>query len=155
VINYVQKTHGVLILTMFFEAPYREAIPGQWIRSWNGVVWHHGIVVEPSLDPVTNTWSIMVAHTTLRHGRVVVTPLDGFGHRIEIVAQPNSLRHQQLILATAYANIGKPYALLNSNCEHFASHCYKHKAESRQVQNAVVVLGLAGTAALVMNSSRS
>jgi Lecithin retinol acyltransferase len=142
---------------MFFEAPYREAIPGQWIRSWNGVVYHHGIVAAPSLDPTTNTWSIMVTHTTLRHGRVVVTTLDEFceGRPIDIVAQPASFQHQQVILATANANLGTHYALLNSNCEHFASHCYTHKAESRQLQGAAVVLGLVGAAALVMNSSRS
>ena len=74
---------------------------------------------------------------------------------MKIVAQPASVQHQQVILATANANLGTQYALLNSNCEHFASHCYTHKVESRQLQSAAVVLGLVGAAALVMNSSRS
>jgi hypothetical protein len=138
---------------MFFENPYREAIPGQWIRCWNGLVYHHGIVTASSLDPATNTWSIMVTHTTLRDGGVVVTTLDEFceGRPIEIVARPASVQHQQLILATALANVGKPYALVNRNCEHFTSHCYTHKAESRQIQTPAAALGLVGAAALVMN----
>ncbi len=142
---------------MFFEYPCREVIPGQWIKSWNGVVHHHGIVTGSWLDPATNNWCIMVTHTTLRHGGVVVTTLDEFceGRPIDIVAQPASVEHQQLILATANANIGKPYALLNCNCEHFASFCYTQEAESRQVQSAAVALGLVSAAALVMSSSRS
>lgn len=141
---------------MFFENPYREAIPGQWIKNWTGTVFHHGIVSGFWLNPATNKWSIMVTHTTMRHGRVENTTLDEFGYRtVEIVAQPASIAHQEMILATAQVNVGKPYAVLNMNCEHFASHCHTHKAESRQVKDIVVLLGLVGAAALVVKSMRT
>jgi hypothetical protein len=110
---------------IYFERPLRQATPGQWIRSWNGMVWHHGIVTGVWLNPATNVWQIVVTHAIPNAG-VVATTLEGFceGRLIEIVAQPLSEEHQRLILKTAQANLGKSYTLFNQNCEHFASGGY-------------------------------
>ena len=139
---------------MFFINPYRQAILGQWVRSLNGLVWHHGVVTGFWLNPATNIWNILVTHTIPNQG-VIVTTLDSFceGRPVEIVAEPLSSAHQQLIVQTAQSNVGKPYVLFSQNCEHFASFCYLQKAESRQLQGAFAVAGLVAVAALAMNST--
>ena len=141
---------------MYVENPLRQVILGHWVRTLHGFVWHHGIVTGFWLNPADNAWHIMVTHATPNSG-VFTTTLDEFckGTPVEIVAQPLSAEHQRSILITAQANLGKPYALFNLNCEHFASFCYSLRAESRQLQSAVGLLSLVAATALIMNSARS
>ena len=74
---------------VFFDFPCRQARLGQWIRTWNGFVWHHGIVSGCCVNPASNMWSVVVTHTIQHHG-VVSTSLEEFcqGRHIEIVEQP-------------------------------------------------------------------
>jgi hypothetical protein len=141
---------------IFFDNPFRLVVLGQWIKTWNGIVYHHGIVTGFWLNPAINRWSVVVTHATQNQG-VGATTLEEFcqGRPVEIVAQPSSQEHQQMILATAKVNIGKAYHLVNANCEHFASYCYTHKSESRQLQGHIVALGLIASAALMFNTDRS
>ena len=141
----------------FVANPYQEAFSGQWIKTTNEGVQHHGIITAPYLNPATNTWTLLVAHTTWADG-VHVSVLDDFrgGRPIALVASPMSPEHQQLILATVRVNMGQPYALFNKNCEHFASHCFTHKPESLQVQNAFarVLAGVAVVGAVALITYR-
>ena len=140
----------------FVDNCHQEAFPGQWIKTTNEGIQHHGVITAPYLNPATNTWTLLVAHTTPANG-VHVSTLGEFhgGRSITLVASPVSLEHQQLILATATVNLGQPYAVFNKNCEHFASHCFAHKAESLQVQNVLALLltGVAVVGALTFTSS--
>ena len=140
---------------IFFDQ-YHEAILGQWIRTWNGYVWHHGIVSGFWQNPATLKWDIMVTHNVLHWG-VVVTKLDSFcdNRPFEIVRSPQTVEHQRMILLTAQENVGKTYDLFNRNCEHFATFCYTHRAESKQLQNVVSTLAFVGVAfTLIAASSR-
>jgi hypothetical protein len=141
---------------MFLDNPYRLLIPGQWIRSHNGTVWHHGIVTGFARDFATNTPVALVAHNRPIIG-VAETSLQEFAtNHIEIYRQPVSDEHAQAVVAFARANLNKPYALFNQNCEHFASFCFTlGKAESEQVQAVVAVVAVAGVAALMMRSTRA
>jgi hypothetical protein len=77
-------------------------------------------------------------------------------NHIEIFHEPNSPEHGQQVATIARANHGKPYAVFNQNCEHFASFCYSEgKAESQQVQAFMAALGVVGLTAWVMGSARS
>jgi hypothetical protein len=146
----------VTMPVILFENPYRRAVLGQWIRTWNGIVFHHGIVSGFWLNPATNTWSVVVTHT-IQHYGVVATSLEEFcqGRPIEILTEPSSPEHQKMVLATAEVNIGRPYNLFSANCEHFASHCYTHKSESPQLRGHVLALSLIASAALLFNTSRA
>jgi hypothetical protein len=141
---------------VFFYEDFQQAIPGQWIRCRSGLVWHHGIVIGIERDYRTNICLLMVAHAIPLAG-VVVTTFQEFSHgqAIEIVAEPWSIEHQQIILSTALSLRDLAYALFNQNCEHFASYCFNRKAESRQVQSTVLVAGLAAVAALMITGSRA
>jgi hypothetical protein len=137
----------------FLDDPYRLLMPGQWIRSHNGTVWHHGIVMGFGRDFATNT---PVAHNRPIIG-VAETSLQEFAaNPIEIYRQPISDEHAQAVVALARANLNKAYALFNQNCEHFASFCFTlGRAESEQVQAVVAVVAVAGLAALMMRSTRA
>jgi hypothetical protein len=138
----------------FDNLPYRQCIPGQWLRVWNGFVYHHGILSGFWLNPATNCWVILVTHSIPGYG-VVCTGLDYFsdGRFVEIVRQPSSPEHQASILATAAANVGKSWTVFQ-NCEHFSSHCYYHKPESIQLQQAGTVAGFVIAAGLLLSSAR-
>lgn len=142
---------------MFLENPYRLLMPGQWIRSHNGLVWHHGIITGFGWDFATNTPTTMVTHNRPIYG-VTETTLEQFSTRyIEIYREPTSAQHGQWTVRIAKANWGRPYAVFNQNCEHFASFCYTGSiAESKQVRAFLMAsLGVGLTTALVMNSARS
>ena len=130
------------------------AVLGMWIRTANQGIQHHGIITGVWLDSRTNQWAVLVTHTTPERG-VHVSTLQEFacGRLLALVAEPKSTQHQQIILETARVNIGQPYAVFNSNCEHFASHCYTHQAQSVQLQHGVLMAGLV-VAAFALGSSR-
>ena len=131
------------------------AVLGMWIRTANQGIQHHGIITGVWLDSRTNQWVLLVTHTTPERG-VHVSTLQEFanGRLLALVAEPKSPQHQQMILETARLNIGQPYAVFNSNCEHFASHCYTHQAQSLQLQQGVLLAGLV-VAALAVGSTSS
>lgn len=126
---------------------------GMWIRRANQGIQHHGIITDFWLNPWTNQWVVLVMHTTPERG-VHVSTLEEFadGRPLELVAVPQSVEHQQMILETALLNEDQPYMLFNKNCQHFASHCYTHKAESPQLQQGVLLAGLV-VAAFALGSS--
>ncbi len=130
------------------------AVLGMWIKTANQGIQHHGIITGFWLDPRTNQWFVLVTLTTPERG-VHVSTLQEFadGRLLALVAQ--SPQHQQMILETVRLNTRQPYAVFNSNCEHFASHCYTHKASSLQLQQGVLLAGLVVAAFAVGSSRRS
>lgn len=141
---------------MFLENPYRLLIPGQWVRSRNALVWHHGIITGFGWDFATHTPITLVTHNRPLIG-VAETPLQKFSQNyIEIFRQPKSDEHGPRVATIASANWGKPYAVFNQNCEHFASFCYyEGQGESQQVQAFMAALGVVGVTAWAMSSARS
>src|SRR5665213_330280 len=118
---------------MFFDLDH-EAIPGQWIKTKDGLIKHHGIVSEPCLDLATNEWSITVTHATKGLGTARTT-LENFSQGpLEIVGTPQTFWHQQATLETVTAQIGTPYDLFTANCEQVASQAFTGRAESKQLQ---------------------
>ena len=118
-------------------------------------MWHHGIITGFGWDPSTNTEVAFVTHNRKIYG-VTETPLNQFSTRfIEIYHQPISSEHGLQTERIARANLGKPYALFNQNCEHFASFCYiGSNAESEQVQAFLVAAVGVSLAAWAASSVR-
>ena len=132
------------------------AILGMWIKTVNEGIQHHGVITGIWQDPATLQWTLLITHTTLNEGVHIGTLQEFSGSRpIALVSQPITLEHQQMILATAYVNLGQSYAVFGKNCEHFVSHCYSHHAQSHQLQQGVLAVAiLASLCVAVVKTSR-
>ncbi len=62
-------------------------------------------------------------------------------NRIEKFFGTNSER--KLLVQDALSKLGQPYNLINYNCESFVNHILVKRAKSKQVENAIGLLGLA------------
>ncbi|TAJ07883.1 MAG: hypothetical protein EPO61_12200 [Nitrospirae bacterium] len=109
-------------------------VPGSKVRVWDGV-FHYGIIDWPMQDGTE-----MVLHSRKGCG-VERTILNGFaqGKPIEVGSVPQSLDEQASILRRARRVIGKPYSLIDANCEHFANWAISGQAFSWQIAVGVLV----------------
>jgi hypothetical protein len=143
--------------SMFLENPYRLLVPGQWVRSHNGLVWHHGIITGFGWDFTTNTRVVLVTHNRPQIGVAETTLQEFSSNWIEIYHDVESNEHGRWSATIAKANINKGYDPAFQNCEHFASFCFYggEKSESQQVQALVAVALGVGLTAWAMNSRRT
>lgn len=132
-------------------------LPGYWIKvvSQTYRVWHHGIVRRVHL--IGTVYYVEIVHNVKNDG-VTITTLEEFsqGNPIYIHRRPASTQHTEFILATAEANLGKPYWLLGQNCEDFCSYCYTQKKKSEAVEAVLgmgAVLGAVGLFAMIFGDS--
>jgi hypothetical protein len=127
-------------------------LPGQWVKvrvQVLGGMLHHGVVrrVEgPYIEVIHN----------VKNGGVILSSLEEFseGGLVSLERRPSSPAHARLILATADANLGKPYSAFYQNCEHFCWFCYTLEPKSATVQ-AFVTLAAVGVLALAAFTSDS
>lgn len=131
--------------------------PGYWIKVVSSTyrVWHHGIVRRVHL--IGTVYYVEIIHNVKNDG-VTITTLEEFsqGNPISIHRRPSSPQHTEFVLATAEANIGKPYLLFSQNCEHFCWYCYTQQKKSEAVEALVrmgAVLGAVGLFAAVFGDS--
>jgi len=132
-------------------------LPGQWVKVWVqtlGGIWHHGIVRR--IVWVGNGFYIEVVHNVKSCG-VIVSSWEEFsgGGLVFPERRPSSPEHTRLILATADANLGKPYFAFSQNCEHFCWFCYTLEPKSETVQAFVglVAVGVLTLAAFTSDSN--
>jgi hypothetical protein len=132
-------------------------LPGHWVKVWTprwGGIWHHGIV-HRVINSGDGSFYIEIIHNVKNRG-VIVSSLEEFsrGGLAFFVRRPTSPEHGQIILATADANLEKPYSAFSQNCEHFCWFCYTWEPKSETVQ-AFAALTAAGVLALVAFGSDS
>ncbi len=72
-------------------------------------------------------------------------------NRIEKFFGTNSER--KLLVQDALSKLGQPYNLINYNCESFVNHILVKRAQSKQVENAIGLLGLALLIGVVIKNS--
>lgn len=109
--------------------------PGDWVRVYSSRfgVWHHGIVRRLVLVP--GGIAVEIVHNT-KGGGVAVADWYDFadGNTVFLHRRPESPEHAAQVVARAEVNIGKPYALLAQNCEHFAAFAFTGQAESESIK---------------------
>jgi lecithin:retinol acyltransferase len=126
-----------------FRAPMYQTcvpiLPGDWVRvlSSRGV-WHHGIVrrLIPRWDggvEVQIANNVKLAGVSLSQWYVFADGREIILHRRAPASEVPAILHR------VDESMGKGYHLLTQNCEHFASHAFTGKAESRAVQGVGVV----------------
>jgi Lecithin retinol acyltransferase len=131
-------------------------LPGQWVKVWvkaMGGIWHHGIVRRIVRDG--DGFDIDIVHN-VKNGGVIVSSLEGFseGGSVFLEGRPSSQEHTRLILATAVANLRKPYSTFSQNCEHFCWFCYTWEPKSETVQAFVGLAAVVLTIAAFSSDSR-
>ena len=107
-----------------------------WVRTPSGKK-HYGICTgfDAAGDPC-------FAHNTSDFG-VVHSDRKGFaGRRVIWIEQRARPGCEAMVAARADSLIGREYDLLRFNCEHAANLAAHGRAESRQVQDGVVIAGL-------------
>ena len=113
-------------------------LPGHWLKvlveTPVGRLWHHGLV-RRIVATGYGDYYIEIIHN-VKDGGVIVSSLAEFsnGAYVFFVRQPASPEHSRLILATAEANLGKPYSLFSQNCEHFCWFCYTWEPKSETLE---------------------
>jgi len=122
---------------------------GDWVKVFLprlGVT-HEGIVVD--VVPMFGRFQAVVAHNMKGKGVVRSYWLDfSEGQKVILHQRAKSAAHIQEILQRVYANLGRPYALLEQNCQHFASFAFTGTAESPGVKAVGGLAVLAAIAAL-------
>ncbi len=117
---------------------------GYWVKVLSRAysVWHHGIVSR--VHQIGERFYVEITHNS-KNGGVRVSSLEEFsqGNAIYIHRRPVNPQHSEFILATAQANIDKPYSVFDQNCEHFCHFCYAWKKKSESVE------GLMGLGAVI------
>ncbi len=98
---------------------------------------HYGIVDEFN----------QVIHNSKKHFKVVSESFEKFSEGKKVKISKITSQDQFLAIEKARKNIGQPYDLFRSNCEHFVRFCHGLKVESQQVWVAVLgVLAIGGIA---------
>lgn len=113
--------------------------PGDWVRVWvpSLTVWHHGIVRR--LVPTPTGFAVEIIHNNKASGGLTEWYAFGCDCPIQLYRRPVSLEHARLVIAKAESQMHQPYDLFAQNCEHFASWAFTGRAESGQLQKAVVL----------------
>jgi hypothetical protein len=109
---------------------YENWVPGGVIRVYSKRhdVWHFGIADWPSgLQP-------MVMHGSKDRGQFVRTTFDEFanGELTDYTWLPDMFETQQAVLGRAESLLGKPFRLLNANCEDYVNWAVTGVARSPQ-----------------------
>jgi hypothetical protein len=144
----IRDSHAPMMVPMY---PTGENIQaGHWIKGMvptAGGVWHHGII--RNFIHTADGWYVEVIHN-VKSGGVIVSSLENFSDGpIFLMGRPSSPEHMTLILATADANLGKPYFLFSQNGEHFCTFCYTWQKKSESINGIMkFTLVLAGAVAL-------
>ncbi len=107
------------------------------VRSDRYNVFHHGIV--SCVHWIEGGWIVQIIHSTKELG-VQRASLEDFaqGQPVYVVDRPQNPQHAETIVATAIANLQKPYSLLFQNCEHFCNYCYRLDKKSESVERFLV-----------------
>lgn len=117
---------------------YGNWVPGGVLRVYSKrrAVWHFGIA--DSLDISGQT----VLHASKDRGIFTRTSYEEFseGQVAEYTWLPDSLESQQTVLARAKTQIGKPYRLIDSDCEDYVNWIVTGVARSPQREQAVVAI---------------
>src|SRR5215472_8631952 len=125
---------------------YGNWVPGSVIRVYSKRhhVWHFGIADWPiGLQP-------MVMHGSKDRGQFVRTTFDEFarGELTSYTWLPESSETQQAVLGRAESLLGKPFRLLNANCEDYVNRIVTGVARSPQREQfaltALILLVLGG-----------
>ena len=117
---------------------YGNWIPGGVVRTWSQKrsVWHFGIAGSLGVHgPV-------VLHASKDRGEFAATPASEFaeGQTLSYTWLPKNFEEQQLVLNRAESQIGKPFRLLNSNCEDYVNWIVTGTARSPQREKVVAAL---------------
>ncbi|HYB60674.1 MAG TPA: lecithin retinol acyltransferase family protein [Methylomirabilota bacterium] len=132
---------------------YGNWIPGAVVRVYSKrrAVWHFGIAGSLSVA------GPMVMHASKDRGQFAVTTNDEFskGQPIQYTWVPANLEQQQIVLNRAESQIGKPYRLLDMDCEDYVNWIVTGVARSPQREQfvaaafllAVVCVGVAAISA--------
>jgi hypothetical protein len=109
---------------------YGNWIPGGVLRVYSRrhQVWHVGIVAWMSVA------GPMVMHASKERGHFVITTLEEFadGQPIEYTWLPETFEAQQAVLGRAESLLGRPFNLLNANCEDYVNWIVTGVARSPQ-----------------------
>jgi hypothetical protein len=117
---------------------------------------HHGIVTY--IHWVGGVFFVHIIHNTKEWG-VQRTSLEDFAQGLPfyVVAYPQTPQHAENIVATAVANLQKPYSLFFQNCEHFCNYCYRLEKRSESIDRFLVgslVVGGFVAAAFIASNQR-
>jgi len=125
-----------------YRVEHGDWVPGAVLRVYSRrrSVWHFGIADEWGQS------GPMVMHASKDHGQFVLTTCAEFseGQEPQYVQLPDSLEVRQAILQRAESLLGRPYHLLNANCEDYVNWIVTGVARSPQRETAafIAVLGL-------------
>lgn len=102
-----------------------------------GLSKHHSIYL--GMDTYGQEW---ISENHWQHGVRLVKAADYFKDGSSYTIVPFEGTYQERISAVkrALAVLGKPYDLIQYNCEHYASYVQTGKAESKQVITAIAAL---------------
>jgi len=113
-------------------------IPGGVLRVYSKRrgVWHFGIPAFPSPS------GPMVMHGSKDRGVFALTSYEEFaeGQPTQYTWIPESLEQQQAVLSRAESMIGRPFRLLNANCEDFVNGIITGLPRSPQREKALTTL---------------
>jgi Lecithin retinol acyltransferase len=133
---------------------YGNWIPGGVLRVYSKRhhVWHVGIPAWVCVGP-------MVMHASKDRGHFVLTTLDEFaqGQPMQYTWLPDSFEAQQAVLGRAESLLGRPFRLLNANCEDYVNWIVTGVARSPQREQfalaALVLLFIGGVGGLLLVKS--
>lgn len=116
--------------------------PGQAIQTSRLLYWHKGIATDQWLDGEQ-----LVISCSGRAGRVVLEPMSVFCAGMGAQEMPQlSALPREIVLHQARQLLGKPYSLMDFNCEHFLYQAFGLPPQSPQV---ATILGLVAGFALL------
>ncbi len=126
----------------------RTALPGDHLRIWRGVYWHHAIFVGNGrlIEFGGGLFGGPVAYVTWCDFAKSRTP--------ELMVHADALSSSQIV-SRAKSILGRTgFHLLTANCEHFANWCATGRWESHQAQLAGVVVSCVSLCILATNRGR-
>ena len=116
--------------------------PGQAIRTSRLVYWHKGIATDQWLNGEQ-----LVISCSGRAGWVVLEPMSVFAAGMGAEEMPQlSALSQEVVLYRARQMLGRPYSLIDFNCEHFLCEAFGLTPQSPQLAS---ILGLVAAFALL------
>jgi hypothetical protein len=125
-------------------------VPGGVLRVYSRRhnVWHFGILTWLNDGP-------MVMHASKDRGYFVVTTFEEFaqGQPVDYTWLPESFDIQQAVLGRAESLLGRPFRLLNANCEDYVNWIVTGVARSPQREQialaALILLFVGGIGGLL------
>jgi hypothetical protein len=116
-----------------FSQQFENWVPGGVLRVYSKRhnVWHVGIA---------SALNGMVLHASKERGQFILTTYDEFaqGQPAEYTWLPESFEKQEEVLSRAESLLGRPFHLLNANCEDYVNWIVTGVARSPQRERAAV-----------------